>query len=109
MATSNFLVSFRPIKIGFIVRDGSIEDIIKAIKKGKTFAFIIMDGKFGNAYLGPYYTEEILKLSPNTHVIGLSSDERLKEKFLSNGARYFVKKSDPVEVLDGVIEKILNK
>lgn len=32
MATSNFTVKYRPVKIGFLVEQGEMEDILQAIK-----------------------------------------------------------------------------
>ncbi len=72
-------------------------DFIKALKQGKTYDVVIMDGRLPDGFTGPQYTAEALAINPKTVVVGFSSDERTGKLFLDHGAKYFVPKMAPIE------------
>jgi DNA-binding NarL/FixJ family response regulator len=83
------------------------EQILKDVSKGLRFPVIIMDYKLDNGNTGHLYTERILAIDPGASVIGFSIDHRAKDKFIRKGAKKFIKKNAPTEILINAIKKFM--
>ena len=79
------------------------KEIVQALREGKQYSAVLMDGKLVDGYTGPKYTANIVALCPQTVVIGFSSEERLQSQFIEKGARIFLPKASSMKEIDRVI------
>lgn len=78
-------------------------EILASMEKGERYDLVLMDGVLTDGPKGPDYTAEILKKDPKTAVVGISSDARLRQKFIDAGARTFLpRETEFVDVLNTI-------
>jgi DNA-binding NarL/FixJ family response regulator len=84
------------------------DKFIEALKKGARYDVVLMDERMHGSNTGPSYTAKAVSIHPETVVIGFSSDERLFSKFLDNGAKYFVSKTEETVKIYEIVKAALN-